>query len=760
MESLSGKISGIVYSDRNTGFYILKVTSDSLDGANVKVVGTFPGVNLAVGLKATFRDVKWVEHPEHGQQVSAGRCDVVPDKGKTGIVTYLISCVPSIGPVTAGKLYAAFGDELVTILDQTPEKILEVEFLTKIQSKAILDEWKNASEARSASVFLVDLGLNAAQVKSAYSKFGASSIAVVKEDPYRLYECPGIGFQTADVAARKTGVGVDDQRRVMAMISFALTEMASNEGHMFSVSDQVMNYITRLFRRHSVEPFSHGEYVSGSMYYPALAALRVRGDITCDGDHIYLSRHWIHESDSAACIAEILSQPPRSVDDLVAVLLNFEKTSKLALSDDQRNAISLLKSSRLCAVTGFPGTGKTLLISAFVSLFESLNWEYSLLSPTGIAAKRLSQVTGRSASTIHRALGYKRDGTWEFNRSNKYIVDAVIVDETSMVDSATFYHLVSALPKTTVLILVGDSAQLPSVGAGYVLQNLLRCSDVPSTALTKIYRQEDRSAIVSVAHSILRGESIDTSFRERSEFVFLPYSDDQVIDEIRRLTTRMKDRGSNFQVMAPVYDGLLGVNSLNQKLREVLNPEFVSGRASKIKHGASDMYEGDRVMVVKNDYDRMIFNGDVGKVQRISIKDDNIEVRIFDWFDHESPTPRYVDKIFSYTLDEARHVLRVAYACTVHKCQGQEFDYAILPMTTQYGIMLYRNLLYTAITRAKKKVFLFGDPRAFAQAVANNRETIRNSALSELISNGLHPKSVTTNQAQTLPVDLAVSDSL
>jgi exodeoxyribonuclease V alpha subunit len=404
----------------------------------------------------------------------------------------------------------------------------------------------------------------------------------------------------------------------------------------------------------------------------------------------------------------------------------------VALSDEQRQAFMMLNQSRVCVISGYPGTGKTLLISAFVHLFEKFHMHYALLSPTGIAAKRLSQVTGKTASTIHRALGYGRDGDWEFNSHNKYSVDAVIVDETSMVDGATFYHLISALPASTILILVGDSNQLPSVGAGYVLNNLMRCPEIPHVALTRIYRQAKKSDIVTVARSILEGEPVDTRFNKESEFVFLNFPRDKIINEICELTARMKAKNANFQVIAPTYDGLLGVNNLNMELREVLNPEFISGKAAKLKHGETDLYEGDRVMVVRNDYDRMIFNGDVGKIQRISLKNDEIEVKIFEWFDQEATTSKYIDKIFTFKVEEARQVLRVAYACTAHKCQGQEFDYIIMPMTMQYGIMLYRNLIYTAITRAKKKVFLFGDPNAFSFAVGNARETVRNSALKEL----------------------------
>jgi exodeoxyribonuclease V alpha subunit len=282
--------------------------------------------------------------------------------------------------------------------------------------------------------------------------------------------------------------------------------------------------------------------------------------------------------------------------------------------------------------------------------------------------------------------------------------------------------------------LVGDVAQLPSVGAGYVLHELMHCKHVPHVSLTKIYRQDGHSDIVEVAHAILNEKTVDTNFRKDSEFLFIQTKADEVIQEISKLTSLMKEKSNlTFQVIAPVYDGELGVNNLNKNLREILNPNFSRKNCSKIKHGDTDMYEGDRIMVIKNNYDKMIFNGDTGKIQRISIKNDEVEVKIFNWFDSESKIPRYVDKTFIFKIEEARSILKVAYACTTHRYQGNEIDYVIMPMTMKYGIMLYKNLIYTAITRAKKKVFIFGDPQAFQFAIKNDRETIRNSNLSKLI---------------------------
>jgi len=732
VQDIIGKIHGILFSNKGTGYHVVRVVCD--DGSKAVVRGNFPGFAISVGVRAKFMG-SWEEHPAYGRQLAAQSCELLVEKGRNGVITYLVSNVGSIGPVTAGKLYAHFGDSLIDVLESSPDRLAECDFLTAKQIGSITEEWRKSSEQRSVSIFLTDLGLTSSQVRSAYSKFGAATSSIVRENAYRLYECPGIGFPSADSAARKLGIGRDDPRRVLAMVQYCMSDLSHAEGHMYVTSDQVLKHSKRLFRN-GLDHFSHGDYIAESAYYPALSELKRSGTVVSDGFKLYLRHNWEHESVAANCLSAVLKHGPRDLGDLSSILSDFEKSRGIELSPDQRAAFNLLGKSRLCIVSGYPGTGKTTLISAFVNLFDVNNLDYYLLSPTGIAAKRLSQVTGKPASTIHRALGYKSDD-WEFNSSNKFYADAVIVDETSMVDGETLFRLVSALPSTTVLILVGDFEQLPSVGAGFVLKSLMACPDVPHVSLTKIYRQEHQSDIIAVAHEILAGRHVETNRPQGSQFVFLDYKASDVVDEICSLTKLMKEKGANFQVIAPKYDGDLGVNTLNRRLREVLNPEFSSGRAAKIKHGSCDLYEGDRVMLVKNDYDRAVFNGDVGKIQRISLKDDQVDVRVFNWFDQESSVPRYVDKVFTFKVEECKSAMNVAYACTTHKVQGQEFDYVVMPMTMQYGIMLYRNLVYTAITRAKKKVFIFGDPKAFGYAAANERETVRNSDLGPLISSSL-----------------------
>lgn len=731
--TLTAKITGIVFSNPSTSFYILRVSVENGKSNLLTIKGSWPGISIGVGLKANFTG-HYEHHEKYGKQLNAVSCNVIPDKGKNGVVNYLVANVPSIGLITATKLYDALGEDLLDTLDKTPEKIAELSFLTRNQVTSILKEWSSSSENRTCSIFLSELGLGSASIRSVLTKFNIKDIrSIVISNPYCLTECTGISFVTADQVARKLDIGIDDLRRVRAMILFTMSELAISDGHMYCTSDQIKNYInTKIFSKHTIDPFSHGLYISDTHLYSSIVYLQESGDIIADEDKLYTQMNWKYEYEAAQSLASIIVHGPlKDLGNLAEILSEFESQRKLQLSDEQRQAFMALDSSRVVVISGYPGTGKTLLISAFVYLFEKMNKDYVLVSPTGIAAKLLSQVTKKPASTIHRLLGYKPDGTWGFNRQDKFDVDVVILDEASMVDSSTLFHLLDALPSTVTLIMVGDSAQLPSVGAGNVLHNMMNCDSVAHVSLTRIYRQEKLSDIITIAHAMLKNEPIDTKFRIDSDVLFYHYAQSDVVSQICRFASEAKEMNKNFQVVAPIYDGDLGINNLNKELGDVLNPDSFKRDSPFVKQGEVNLYVGDRIMVVKNDYDRMIYNGDAGKITRISLKADEVEVKVFDWFDQQ--IQKYVDQLFVFKVEEARQLLKVAYACSIHKVQGQQFDYIVMPMTMQYGVMLYRNLIYTAITRARKKVFIFGDPRAFLAAVANERELFRNSNLAPLV---------------------------
>lgn len=730
MAELLGKIAGVVFVNKNNGYHVLKFDPDK--GSQIKVAGTFPGFSLSGGMRLKLIG-DYQDHPSYGRQFSATVCEVIPERNRSGIISYLSSNIPSIGPVTAAKLFDAFGESLLDVLDKDIARLNSCDFLTNTQVAAITKEWQACSDSRNSSVYLSDLGLSTSQIKSVFTIFGVDCKAQIIADPYSLIRVPGIGFVTSDGIARRLNVGVDDIRRVQAIVLYVIQDMMQSEGHVYVKSSQVIDYVSkRFFKKFQVDAFSYGEYLSESLFYGALTTLSHSNFVACDEDKIYLTDSFKKECETADLVARFLLAEPIKFNDIDDIVSQFANDNKIEFSDDQLSAIELLKSHRLAVISGFPGTGKTTLISTFVEIFEKHNLNYTLLSPTGIAAKRLSQVTGKPASTIHRALGCKKDGTWEFNASNKYYTDAIIVDEMSMVDASIFHHLMMTISPNAIVVLVGDSAQLPSVGSGFILKDLLLSDLVPKVVLTRIFRQGKTSDIISVAHGILKDEPIETGFNRDSEFVFLRYSQDQVLSELISLCTRLKANEKNFQVIAPVYDGILGVNNLNASLRPVLNP-LSSMKGAVIKQGDSSLVEGDRVMIIKNDYDRYVYNGDVGKILKIDLKNDAVDVKVFDWIDNTRTGNSYVDKVFTFKVDEARQMLRVAYACTTHKVQGQEFDYVVMPMTTSYGHMLYKNLVYTAITRARKKVFIIGDPNAFVYATKNTRDLSRQTNLPERI---------------------------
>jgi exodeoxyribonuclease V alpha subunit len=409
--------------------------------------------------------------------------------------------------------------------------------------------------------------------------------------------------------------------------------------------------------------------------------------------------------------------------DLESFITEYERANHLVLSEDQRRAVEALSQHRVLVLTGLPGTGKTTTIRALVRFFEAAQQSFALMAPTGIAAKRLAAVAGHQAMTIHRALHYDGD-VWGYCGDNRYIVDAVIVDETSMVDQELLYRLLGALRPETMLVLVGDDAQLPSVGPGNVLRELVGCPDIPSVRLTKIFRQSEKGEIVLNSHRIDRGEMPELlDPRGRTEFKFLRMSDEErIVDVIVKIAAILKAGNANFQVLGVKYAGTVGVDNLNSRLRDRLNPKG----PSEWQRGNQHFRLGDRLMVVRNDYQLRVYNGDMGKLIRIGEK--HLLVKI------HGIGKRDPDTQVSFAYDVAEEKLRLAYAVTVHKSQGSEFDTIILPIVRSQGRMLQRNLLYTAVTRARKQVWLVGEEEAIRRAVANNQVVCRNTALAEALS--------------------------
>lgn len=438
---------------------------------------------------------------------------------------------------------------------------------------------------------------------------------------------------------------------------------------------------------------------------------------------VYLPEFYAYERESAGMLAQLLAPSDLGVD-FEPFIQEYERVNHITLSEDQRAAVQALCEHRVLVLTGLPGTGKTTTVRALVRFFEEGRQSFSLMAPTGIAAKRLASVAGHPAMTIHRALKYDGE-VWGHHDGNRYIVDAVIVDETSMVDQELLFRLLCALRPETMLVLVGDDAQLPSVGAGNVLRELVACPDVPSVRLTKIFRQSEKGEIVTNSHRINRGEMPELldPRKHKTEFKFLKCGDeDKIVDVIVKMAATLKARDTNFQIMSAKYAGTVGVDNLNTRLRDTLNPEGQMEWAQ----GGQHFRLGDRLMVIRNDYKRSVYNGDMGKLTGIGKK--HLLVRI------HGVTNRDPDTQVEFTHAAAVEKLRLAYAVTVHKSQGNEFDVIIMPVVRSQGRMLQRNLIYTAVTRARKQVWLVGEEEAIRRAVANNKVVQRNTALGEALS--------------------------
>ncbi len=724
---VTGTVKKVLFCSEQESMYIFKVDTGS---TIVACSGITFGTKITPGMSVTVTG-ELFDHPRYGQQVKIDDVSVEIKTTEKGICSYLTSTVKSIGPITAKKLYSHFGEKLIDILDNNIDIIDSVDFLSVQQKHCIRNEWSHSKNDKSLVVFLKGIGLSFNQIKSVISYFKCIDTLKdkIEKDPYILMDVGTIPFNVVDVAAINILKNADSDERMKYIILHAIKSKIQQSGDVFVVQSE-MKSVVEMTMRDMVSP-SWGKYIPDHIYYKSLAELESLGKIHTNELNVYTGPSWKYEYEAANSIADIIaSGETNKFPNIESVVDEFEQKNNIKLSPEQRKALLSINEYTVSVITGYPGTGKTLLTSAIVFIFEKFNINYTLLSPTGIAAKNLTSVTSRQASTIHRAFGYK-DGEWSFNKTNKYIVDAVIVDEVSMVCSETLYRLVTALDKNTIVVFIGDDEQLPSVGAGCVLSSLMKSSMINVTKLTKIYRQGRMSDIIKVSHDIILNNKIDLSYNEKSEFLFFGCDDSKVRESIESAVKSLFLKGADFQVISPMYKGSAGIDELNTHLRPILNKSFYDDDVQKVKNGDQFFYEGDRVIVIKNDYEKMVYNGDSGKIQRISTKDDEIVVKVFNWFNSEKNS--YMDMSFSFTMKEAREKLKVAFAVSVHRMQGMAYDYILFPVISEHRSMLYRNLIYTAITRARKKVFVFGNKGAFSYGISNEKENERHSDLSDLI---------------------------
>ncbi len=726
MPYIQGHVEHVIH--QSDGYFVLAVVVHDTDFVVRDKIAKVSG--HLCGLKALRNGIplriegEWVSHPKWGRQMKpAGWRPWAPTND--GRIRFLTECVDGFADIDlATKLVEAFGYEVFEALaDQARcHKILTAEDTRHELLDSMLLHWRTARTLSELSMFLQAYEMGPESVRDIFSRFGHDVIEIITNNPYRLTAVEGFPFERADRIAAKVGIPRSDPRRVEGAVLWLL-RMQAQQGHLYVRRGELVGLLDTLIQTEQVEPFMIDD-LDGALQQ-AVVRLEERRIVTVDPNAgVYLPELHLYERGGGSKLAEFLTPSELQVD-LDAFLAEYQKGNQIELSEAQRDAVRKLVEHRVLVLTGLPGTGKTTVIRALVTVFKRSKVTFALMAPTGIAAKRLASVTGEEAMTIHRTFGYN-GATWGNNGASKFGVGAVIVDEMSMVDQELFYRVLDALHPSTMVVLVGDDAQLPSVGPGNVMRELLSSAHIPYVRLTQIFRQAATSAIVVASHQINRGRSPLPDVRDvNSEFQFVQINDEgKIVDFIVEAAAKLKSRDANFQVLSPKYEGEVGVNVLNDRLRERLNPSEPGKKEWKL--GPFFVREMDRVMVVKNDYALNIYNGDMGKL--ISIERDHLSVRI-----HGIGVGAY-DSMVNIPKTSAPHLLKLAYAITVHKSQGSEFDTILMPITRSQGRMLQRNLFYTAVTRARKKVWLLGDSMAVLRAIANDKVVQRNTVFGRIVT--------------------------
>lgn len=709
------RVDRVRFHNPENGFSVVIATRE--DGDDVTIVGTFPALQEGEPIVAMG---EWREDRRYGPQFVAESLDVVMPTSAEGIQAYLAAGhVKGIRAGLAKKLVARFGADLLRILDEEPRRLLEQTGLGEKTLEKITASWDAQRGVRQLMIFLAQHGLSGARAFRIHKHYGNRAVQLIRENPYRLaHDIRGIGFATADSIARKLGLDPTSPFRLLAGVRHILDTARDRDGHCGLPRDMVRSETAKLLN------------VDASLLDAAIdSAMQMRVVIA---EHELLFDPWLF--DAEARIANALRAladdvPPWTSDiDVDAAIDEAESANAIALDPDQRRAIHTALGARAAVITGGPGVGKTTLVQTLLSVLNSASVDVLLAAPTGRAAKRLSESTGATAQTIHRLLEMSPEtGDFQRKEDNPLEGDVVILDEASMIDVPLLDAVLRALPVHGSLILVGDADQLPSIGPGQVLHDILVSERIPAVRLTKIHRQAEGSDIITNAHRINRGES--PRFRARDEasdmFHFRVTSPEEAVTRVVELVTERIPRRfgmrslRDVQVLAPMRKGLVGIDGLNRELQRALNPR--ERHRQRVERPNDVVFlPGDKVMQVENNYDKNVFNGDVGVIAMI---DREKEVFTVDYG---------ADLIVDYLFDEADQ-LTLAYATTIHKSQGSEYPAVVVVLTPQHSIMLRRNLLYTAVTRGRKLVVLVGDQRSIEMAVRTGKGGERHTRLAALL---------------------------
>ena len=732
---IQGVVDQIVYKNDDNGYVVLKLkTKDDL----IAAVGYVPFITEGQRIKI---EGEWVIHPTFGQQVKIKSCEEILPSNIEGIERYLSSgLIPGIGPVTAKNIVKKFGEDSLDIIEMNPGKLKEVDGIGEKKAFAISEAFKEQRELKNVMVFLQTYGVSTAYGIKIFKKYGQNTINTVRENPYKLCEdISGIGFKTADRIARNLGMPLNSIERAKAGIKYILYSFTAN-GHTYLPMKNLLFESKRLLN------------IPEEIIKEAVSISAASKDIVIEGEeysstNVYLSSFYYAELGVARRLIEIsLSGTEKNLYGIDEEINSYEKENNIEFADEQRQAITAGVKEGLCIITGGPGTGKTTIIKCMIRIFEKMGLTVVLGAPTGRAAKRITETTGREAKTIHRLLEMEfisSDDSPSFVRDegNPIEADVIIIDEASMIDILLMNSLLKALAPGAKLILVGDVDQLPSVGPGNVLRDMIESKVITTVRLRHIYRQADESLITVNAHRINDGEMPFLNDRDKDFFFIQRNANYEIVDEILDLIKNRLpffkdgfDPIKDMQILSPTRKGEIGIYNLNKRIQEILNPPS----KDKAERDLKDFIfrEGDKVMQIKNNYNLEwtkingsgeasgtgVFNGDIGYIKEI----DNENKRLLVVFDDDRQV--YYDFI---NLDE----LELAYAITIHKSQGSEFKVVLIPISYGPPMLMTRNLIYTAVTRAKDLVVLVGLKQALYVMINNNTITERFSNLKQRIIN-------------------------
>lgn len=718
MTKLRCVVERITYQNAENGYSVMKVKVKGYDDL-VTLVGNLLEVPAGSVLLC---EGEWRVDKRYGQQFQCETWEEVMPATAYGIEKYLGSgLVKGIGPKFAKLIVGHFGTDTIEVIETDIERLYEVPGIGKKRVEKIRESWEKQKDIKNVMLFLQGFGVSTAYAAKIYRQYGKESIDKVKENPYRLADdIWGIGFKTADGIARKMGYEMNDERRLRSGLIYTLNQLA-DEGHCYAEEEQLIATAKQMLE-------ADEECIRTAMTH----AIETE-DLMLDGTAIYLPPFYYAECGTANRLNTLVhTKEEGSIFSTRFDLGKLQRETGIEYDEVQVEAIRQAIASKVMVLTGGPGTGKTTTTKAIIAALQSAGMRILLAAPTGRAAKRMSEATGMEAKTIHRLLEYNPQDGYKRNDENPLEGDALIVDECSMIDIILMNNLTKALPTKMRLVLVGDIDQLPSVGAGNVLRDIIDSGVIPVVRLTRIFRQAQSSRIVMSAHAINRGCFPDISNGQHTDFFFMKQEEPEKVAEtivslVRdRLPKAYRQPTANIQVLTPMQRGVVGAANLNMALQQALNHNTAA-----LARGGYTFKEGDRVMQLRNNYDKDVYNGDLGYVRSVDMEGRTLTV------DFDGQTVEYE----ASELDE----LTLAYATTIHKSQGSEYPIVVMPVLMTHYVMLQRNLIYTGITRAKKICVLVGQTKALAYAIHNMKVLKRNTRLKERLA------PVATDSAATAP---------